>query len=79
MIHVHTKQLARFDLVGHPITGDHRQGCSRGAGYEKVNVAVDDATRLAYVEVQSAEPKATTIGSLTLALGWFSQHGIACR
>ena len=45
--HVDTKQLARFQRVGHRITGDRRQGCSRGAGYEKVHVAVDDATRLA--------------------------------
>ncbi len=46
MIHVDTKQLARFERVGHRITGDRRQGCSRGAGYEKFHVAVDDATRL---------------------------------
>ncbi|SBO42621.1 protein of unknown function [Cyanobium sp. NIES-981] len=49
MIHVDTKQLARFERVGHRITGDRRQGSSRGAGYEKVHVAIDDATRLAYV------------------------------
>ena len=36
MIHVDTKQLARFERVGHRITGDRRQGCSRGASYEKV-------------------------------------------
>jgi len=47
MIHVDTKQLARFERVGHRITGDRRQRCSRGAGYEKVYVAIDDATRLA--------------------------------
>ena len=49
MIHVDTKQLARFERVGRRITGDCRQSCSRGAGYEKVHVAIDDATRLAYV------------------------------
>ena len=35
MIHVDTKQLARFERVGHRITGDRRQGSSRGADYEK--------------------------------------------
>ena len=44
MIHVDTKQLARFERVGHRITGDRRQGSSRGAGYEKAHVAIDDAT-----------------------------------
>ena len=27
--------MARFDRVGHRITGDRRQGCCPGAGYEK--------------------------------------------
>ena len=47
MIHVDTKPLARIERVGHRITGDRGQGSSRGAGYEKVHVAIDDATRLA--------------------------------
>ncbi|KEF41858.1 MAG: transposase [Cyanobium sp. CACIAM 14] len=79
MIHVDTKQLARFERVGHRITGDRRQGASRGAGYEKVHVAIDDATRLAYVEVLDDEQKATTIGFLARAVGWFSEQGITCR
>jgi len=79
MIHVDTKQLARFERVGHRITGDRRQGCSRGAGYEKVHVAIDDATRLAYVEVLADEQKATAIGFLARAVGWFTEQGISCR
>jgi transposase InsO family protein len=79
MIHVDTKQLARFERVGHRITGDRRQGCSRGVGYEKVHVAVDDATRLAYVEVLPDEQKATTVGFLARAVGWFNAKGITCR
>ncbi len=63
----------------HRITGDRRQGCSRGAGYEKVRVAIDDATRLAYVEVLADEQKATTVGFLARAVGWFSEQGITCR
>jgi len=65
--------------VGHGITGDRRQCCSRGAGYEKVHVAIDYATRLAYVEVLPDEQKATTVGFLARAVGWFSQQGITCR
>ena len=62
MIHVDIKQLARFDRVGHRITGDRRQGRSSGAGYEKAHVAIDDATRLAYAEVLPDEKQATTVG-----------------
>jgi transposase InsO family protein len=87
MIHVDTEpqaspkelQLARFERVGHRITGDRRQGCSRGVGYEKVHVAIDDATGLAYVEVLADEQRATTAGFLARAVGWFSEQGITCR
>ncbi len=68
MIHVDTKQLARFERIGHRTTGDRRQGCSAGAGYEKAHVAVDDATRLAYVEVLPDAQKATTVGFLVRAV-----------
>jgi hypothetical protein len=79
MIHVDTKQLARFERVGHRITGGRRHGCTRGVGYEKVHVAIDDATRLAYVEVLADEQKATNLGFLARAVGWFSEQGITCR
>jgi len=79
MIHVDTKQLARFERVGHRITGDRRLGCSPGAGYEKAHVAVDDATRLAYVEVLPDEQQGTTVGFLVRAVSWFNSQGITCQ
>jgi transposase len=79
MIHVDTKQLACFQRVGHRITRDRKQGCSPGAGYEKVHVAVDDATRLAYVEVLPDEQQSTTVGFLVRAVGWFDEQGMTCR
>lgn len=36
-------------------------------------------TRLAYVEVLPDEQKATTVGFLARAVGWFSEQGITCR
>ena len=48
IIHVDIKQLARFKRVGHRITGDRPLDSSRGAGFEKAHVALDDATLLAY-------------------------------
>jgi len=50
MIHVDIKQLARFEPVGPPqCTGDRRQGSPEVPATNKVHVAIDDATRLAYV------------------------------
>ncbi|MGB5135794.1 MAG: integrase core domain-containing protein, partial [Prochlorococcaceae cyanobacterium] len=71
--------LARFNRVGHRITGDPRKGSSPGAGYEKVHVAVDDATRLSYVEVLADEKGPTTVGFLSRAVAWFNAQGIECR
>ena len=48
LIHLDIKKLGRFDQPGHHITGT-RVGCrNRGAGWDFVHVAVDDATRLAF-------------------------------
>jgi hypothetical protein len=79
MIHVDIKQLARFHRVGHRITGDPRKGSSPGAGYEKVHVAIDDATLLSYVEVLADEKGPTTVGFLSRAVAWFNGQGIECR
>jgi hypothetical protein len=45
--------------VGHRITGDRRHQI-RGIGWEFVHVAVDNATRLAYVEVLADEQAVTS-------------------
>lgn len=54
-----------------------RKGCrNRGAGWDFVHVAVDDAIRLAYVEGLPDERKATTTSFLLRALRWFRTQGI---
>ena len=42
-------------------------------------MAIDDATRLAYVEVLPDEKQATTVGFLLRAVAWFDGQGISCR
>ena len=79
LIHIDIKSLARFRRVGHRITGDRQKGRSYGVGYDKVHVAVDDATRLAYVEVLADEQKPTVIGFLSRAVAWFNGQGVECR
>ena len=76
LIHLDIKKLGRFDTPGHRVTGT-RVGCrNRGAGWDFVHVAVDDTTRLAYVEVLKDERKQTTTGFLLRALRWFRDQGI---
>jgi len=40
---------------------------------------VDDATRLAYVEVLPDEQQATTVCFMVRAVSWFNSQGITCR
>ena len=75
LIHLDTKKLARFTRMGHRITGD-RRGQSEGAGWEFVHVAIDDASRLAYVEVLPDETRQSVTGFLVRALRWFKSLGI---
>jgi transposase InsO family protein len=75
LLHLDVKKLARFHRRGHRITGDRRMA-SDGAGWDFVHVAIDDATRLAYVEVLADERRATTTGFLVRALRWFRTLGV---
>jgi len=50
LIHIDVKSLVRFQKVRHWISLDRQKGRSYGVGYENVQVAIDDATRLAFVE-----------------------------
>jgi transposase InsO family protein len=76
LIHLDIKKLGRFDKPGHRVTGQRKGNRNRGAGWECVHVAIDDATRLAYVEVLPDEKRATTTGFTVRALRWFRQRGI---
>lgn len=78
LLHVDVKKLARIVRVGHRITGV-RRGQARGAGYEFVHVAIDDASRLAYVEILGDEGGVTTTKFLWRALAWFRRHGVRVR
>ena len=74
LIHVDVKKLGRFAVAGKRQVG--RRHASRGYGWECCHVCVDDATRLAYVEVLPDEKAATAIGFLRRALAFYRSHGI---
>ena len=49
---------------------------SEAVGWEYVHVAIDDATRLAYVEVLTDEKAATAVGFLRRAVEHYAARGI---
>jgi transposase InsO family protein len=83
LVHVDVKKLARIDGAGHRAHGNRgRQKRRRGThriGYEYVHVCVDDATRLAYVEVLPDEKARTAVGFLRRARIWYRRHGVRIR
>ena len=78
LLHLDVKKLGRIGRIGHRITGDRRSRV-RGIGWDFVHVAVDDASRLAYVEVLGDEGGVTTTKFLWRALAWFRRLGIRVR
>jgi transposase InsO family protein len=84
LVHLDIKKLGRIAGAGHRVSGSRKsQNRQRrlnrrtgGLGWEFVHVAVDDATRLAYVEVLSDERGATAAGFVSRAIAWFSSFGI---
>jgi transposase InsO family protein len=83
LVHIDVKKLGRIARPGHRMLGGQpargARGYHRGAhqlGWEFVHVAIDDCTRLAYVEVLSDERPATAIAFLRRAVAFFARHGI---
>jgi transposase InsO family protein len=88
LIHVDVKKLGRIrGGAGKRVRDGQRSPYNRqvtdGAGvrrntvgWEYVHVCVDDATRLAYVEVLADEKGATAAGFLRRAVAWFRDMGI---
>jgi transposase InsO family protein len=80
LVHVDVKKLGRFRRPGHRVLGRGPGRTYTGhAGWEAVHVCVDDATRLAYVEVLDDERAVTTIGFFERAVAWFAQRGVRVR
>ena len=88
LIHVDVKKLGRIhDGAGHRVTGKRGRYTGRRTdaegrerkivGWEYVHVAIDDATRLAYVEVLADEKAITAIGFLRRAVQHYAAYGIA--
>jgi transposase InsO family protein len=79
LVHVDVKKLGRFRRPGHRVLGRGPGRNQRGAGWEAVHVCIDDATRLAYVEVLADERAVTTIGFFQRAVAWFAERGVHVR
>ena len=79
LIHIDIKCLGRFTKPGKRVLGHGADRKSAGAGWEAVHVAIDDASRLAYVEVLADQRGPTAVGFLRRAIAWFAEHGVIVK
>lgn len=75
LIHIDIKKLARIRRPGHRVHGDRSKEV-RGVGWEFVHVCVDDATRVAYVEVLPDERAVSAVGFLRRAVAFYRSLGV---
>jgi transposase InsO family protein len=82
LLHMDTKQYARFLRPGHAVTGDRTRTTAErnaGWGYEYAHTIVDDHSRLAYTELHCDQQATTVTGFVARALAWYAAHGVTAR
>ena len=80
LVHLDTKMLGRIRPGGGLPTARREAGYASGRtrtiGWNRVHLAIDDHTRLAYAEELADESPATTAGFLERAWRFYAGHGI---
>lgn len=78
LIHLDIKKLGRIGSVGHRITGRSAGVVNRhhGIGWEFVHVSIDDASRIAFVQVMLDQRKQSAVAFLEAAVAYFAKLGV---
>lgn len=78
LIHVDIKKLGRFRRPGHRVTGRAAPSSTKdlGHGWDSIHVAIDDYSRVAYVEVLPDETAKSCIAFLDRAIAWFADRAV---
>lgn len=79
LLHVDVKKLGRIPDGGGWRVHGRGNGTARGEGklgYDKLHIAVDDHSRLAFVQVHADEKGTTCASFMADAIAWFADQGI---
>jgi len=76
LIHIDIKKLGKFNRAGHRVTGERAGNRNRGAGWEFVHVAIDDASRIAFSRVMVSERQTCATAFLRTAVTYYASLGI---
>jgi transposase InsO family protein len=75
LLHVDVKKLGRIIKPSHRVTGDRRDR-NRGAGWQYVFVAIDDASRLGFARIYPDEKADSALAFLDACERFYAEHGI---
>ena len=80
LLHLDTKALGRIGAGGgHRVHGRDELHRHRGIGWNRVHVAIDDHSRIAYSEELADESPVTTAAFLERAVAFYAGHGITVQ
>lgn len=75
MVHLDIKKLARFQVPGHRVTRVRRKD-SKGIGWERAHVAIDDHSRVGHIQIWPDETSATAWRALIATVRYFRSLGV---
>ncbi|MCM3566312.1 IS481 family transposase [Hydrogenophaga intermedia] len=75
MLHMDTKKLGRIQRPSHRVTGDRRDSVE-GIGWEFAHVAIDDHSRVGFVQMHDDERKGSAVAFLQAAVAHYAALGV---
>ncbi|MFP5472247.1 MAG: IS481 family transposase [Gammaproteobacteria bacterium] len=78
LLHIDTKKLGRIVRPSHRVTGNRRDSVD-GAGWEFAHVAIDDHSRLGFVQMHADERKDSAVSFLLAAVAHYEQLGVKIK
>ena len=78
LLHIDTKKLGRIVHPSHRVTGDRRDSVD-GAGWEFAHVAIDDHSRVSFVQMHTDERKDSAVNFLLAAVGHYEALGVKIK
>lgn len=78
LLHMDMKKLGRIAAPGHRVTGDPRDH-TRGAGWEVAHVAIDDHSRVGFVQMHPDEKRASAVAFLEATVAHYRALGVTIK
>lgn len=78
MLHIDTKKLGRIERPSHRITADRRDSVE-GAGWEFAHVAIDDHSRVGFVQMRADERKESAVAFLHATVAHYRALGVTVK